>query len=160
MGKKERVKTQLDNKTIKELLGELYDDRDYLENLLTYEDRKTKKKQGQEKAPEEQGARGSREGATGTSKKSDVRDTIVEGLNYLDKRTEFWQQQRPMYARKRDQKRSVEEALSKGTAKAEADHQQDPTGYVVKKLEEIDDCILTIFSCSPSTLFPVHIFFH
>ena len=31
-----------------------------------------------------------------------IRDLATEGLDYLDTRTDFWRQQKPMYARKRD----------------------------------------------------------
>ncbi|XP_014665347.1 PREDICTED: tetratricopeptide repeat protein 25-like isoform X2 [Priapulus caudatus] len=68
------------DKTIKQLLGELYADKEYLEKLLR-NDELTKTK-------------------TETSVK--ICELINEGLHYLDTRTEFWRQQRPIYARKRD----------------------------------------------------------
>lgn len=90
--RKERVKPQLDNKTVKQLLGELYEDREYLEKLLHTEEQSKRK----------------------TEKSHQIREIIVDGLNYLEKRTEFWQQQKPMYARKRDSRITAEDTLSKG----------------------------------------------
>lgn len=33
-----------------------------------------------------------------------VKDVVAGGINYLDKRTEFWRQQKPIYARVNEQK--------------------------------------------------------
>ena len=125
-------------------MEELYDDREYLEELLDEQDTKLSRKKGGEGKQGEEGA--ATGGAPTMSRDLQVRDTIVDGLNYLDKRSEFWQQQRPMYARRRDQKRSLDHALAKGTASAEASHQHDPAGYVVRRLEEIDECMLMLYA--------------
>lgn len=65
------------NGDVKQLLGELYVDKEYLENFINDKD---------------------------FVKNSNERimDLVSSGLNYLEARTEFWRQQKPIYARKRD----------------------------------------------------------
>ena len=73
--------------------------------------------------------------------------TVDEALGYLDARTEFWRQQKPMYARKREREMkkyrpAPARPRSKGTVPhaatgAGADH----TKYVLKALEDIDSGI-------------------
>ncbi|KAJ8307020.1 hypothetical protein KUTeg_015104 [Tegillarca granosa] len=94
-------------KTIKQLLGELYGDRTYLERLLKE-----------------------------TDPQSDMGKTIsnlvAEGLSYLDTRTDFWRQQKPMYARKHErivQRRRQESHTGK----------LSPNDYIIRELERIDD---------------------
>eukprot|EP00118_Oscarella_pearsei_P004651 m.20180 g.20180 ORF g.20180 m.20180 type:complete len:308 (+) comp27985_c0_seq2:33-956(+) len=65
-------------KTVKQLLGELYADRDYLEKLMGDSD--FVHKQGDPA----------------------IYGLVQSGLSYLDSRVEFWQQQQPLYARKRE----------------------------------------------------------
>lgn len=75
-------------KTVKQLLGELYSDRQYLEELLedpafvTFDTKS--------------GSGGRDESISGSLK---------QGLKYLDKRAEFWRQQKPIYARAKDVER-------------------------------------------------------
>lgn len=101
---KEPPKSAAKDKTIKQLLGEMYGDRIYLEMLLKETDRK------------------SGSGQT-------VYDLAHDGISYLDNRTEFWRQQKPMYARKRDR---VQRRGSK-------DNKKSPNEFVVKELEKIDE---------------------
>lgn len=66
-------------------------------------------------------------------------NTVDEALGFLDARTEFWRQQKPMYARKRERelkkyRPAPTRPRSKGTSGAGGDH----TKYVLKALEEID----------------------
>ena len=61
-----------------------------------------------------------------------IYDLVNEGLQYLDTRTEFWRQQKPMYARKREK----EEA--KGAREKNKQQPNDPAKYILKNLEEID----------------------
>jgi len=59
-----------------------------------------------------------------------------EGLRYLNSRTEFWQQQKPMYSRKRDKE------MRDGTrrkASSAGSNKRDRTQWVIQKLEDIDD---------------------
>lgn len=60
----------------------------------------------------------------------DIREKIYDGLEYLHARADFWRQQKPMYARKRDK------AKQRQSAKA---RNQDPTSYLLRCLEDIDD---------------------
>ena len=62
-----------------------------------------------------------------------VRELVQDGLTYLDKRADFWRQQKPLYARKKD-KQSKE-------AKKYATRDQvavKKLSKFMKKLEEID----------------------
>ncbi|XP_063954060.1 outer dynein arm-docking complex subunit 4-like isoform X4 [Lytechinus pictus] len=102
--------TPAEKKTAKQLLGELYADKEYLDKLLRDEDLT--------RADTDSGNR--------------IYDLVNEGLQYLDTRTEFWRQQKPMYARKREK----EEA--KGAREKNKQQPADPAKYVLKNLEEID----------------------
>jgi len=64
-----------------------------------------------------------------------IRTLAIQGLEYLDTRTEFWQQQKPMYSRRRDKK--MRENANRQVS--DADKCKDPTQWVLKNLEEIDD---------------------
>ncbi|NWQ61569.1 TTC25 protein, partial [Neopipo cinnamomea] len=72
--KKQRVKNP---KMERELLGQLYDDKTFLEKLLKDEDlMQTSMRQG-----------------------GKVEDLVLDGISYLNQRRDFWQQQKPIYAR-------------------------------------------------------------
>ncbi|XP_076791917.1 outer dynein arm-docking complex subunit 4 isoform X2 [Arvicanthis niloticus] len=98
-------------KTVRQLLGELYVDKEYLEKLLLDEDL-----------------------IKGTIKKGlTVEDLIMTGINYLDTRSNFWRQQKPIYARERDRKLMQEKWLR--------DRKRSPSQtahYILKSLEDID----------------------
>ncbi|XP_004472478.1 outer dynein arm-docking complex subunit 4 isoform X1 [Dasypus novemcinctus] len=98
-------------KTVRQLLGELYVDKEYLEKLLLDEDL----------------IRGTiKHGLT-------VEDLIMTGINYLDTRSNFWRQQKPIYARERDRKLMQEKWLR--------DRKRRPSQtarYILKSLEDID----------------------
>ncbi|TKC49346.1 hypothetical protein EI555_016887 [Monodon monoceros] len=98
-------------KTIRQLLGELYVDKEYLEKLLLDEDL-----------------------IRGTMKCGlTVEDLIMTGVNYLDRRSDFWRQQKPIYARERDRKLMQEKWLR--------DRKRRPSQtarYILKSLEDID----------------------
>lgn len=64
-----------------------------------------------------------------------IRTLTIQGLDYLDTRTEFWQQQKPMYSRKRDRKMR-ENVRGQTTG---VDRTKDPIPWVLKNLEEIDE---------------------
>ncbi|CAH1788639.1 unnamed protein product [Owenia fusiformis] len=101
--KKERPKRTEDTKTLKQLLGDLYADREYLEKLLN--DSSMRKCDTTEK----------------------VQDLAREGLDYLDTRTDFWRQQKPMHGKKK-----------KGQGKGN-DKNSNPSKYVLRNLEEIEE---------------------
>ena len=67
-------------KTAKAVLGEIYPDKAFLMKLL--EDEELMKGHA--------------------SNGMNIQSLIMSGLNYLDTRTDFWQQHKPIYARKRD----------------------------------------------------------
>ncbi|XP_074658233.1 outer dynein arm-docking complex subunit 4-like [Tubulanus polymorphus] len=69
-----RVKKE---RTIKQLLGELYSDKVYLEKLL-------------DETESQQGTRG------------EIQELVCDGLNYLTQRADLWRQQKPMYARRNE----------------------------------------------------------
>ncbi|XP_064643391.1 outer dynein arm-docking complex subunit 4-like isoform X2 [Lineus longissimus] len=99
------VRSQGSEKTIKTLLGEMYGDKVYLEKLLKETDPMSK--------------------SGGV-----IYDLVSEGLQYLDTRTEFWRQQKPMYARKRERKEQRNQQKHK---------KGSPNQYVIDELEKIDE---------------------
>lgn len=74
------AKSEKAERTEKQLLGELYADKEYLQSLL--DDRDFIK-----------------------SPKDTIYELVSEGLRYLETRTEFWRQQKPIYARKKEASR-------------------------------------------------------
>jgi hypothetical protein len=59
-----------------------------------------------------------------------IYDLVNEGLHYLDTRTEFWQQQKPMYARRRERREQRQQQKNpKGS----------PDQYIIDELERIDE---------------------
>ncbi|XP_069108114.1 outer dynein arm-docking complex subunit 4-like isoform X3 [Argopecten irradians] len=105
---RERPKSAADTKTIKQLLEELYMDKTYLEKLLNDENLT--------------GGRSYME--------REIKGHICDGLDYLHNRADFWRQQKPMYARKRDKERM------RRSGKARP---RDPVAYIMQNLEEIDE---------------------
>ncbi|KFQ41551.1 Tetratricopeptide repeat protein 25, partial [Nestor notabilis] len=69
-------------RTERELLGELYADKAYLEKLLNDKDLME----------------------SSTQHGIKVKDLVLGGISYLETRSEFWQQQKPIYARVRERK--------------------------------------------------------
>merc|ERR1712124_235261 len=77
--KKKEVKTSPSSKkTVEQLLEELYAVKEYFEKLM--------KDEAFIKQP----------------RNSHIFDLVQSGINYLETRTDFWRQQRPLYARKRN----------------------------------------------------------
>ncbi|XP_035611356.1 outer dynein arm-docking complex subunit 4 isoform X1 [Oncorhynchus keta] len=109
--RQQNQKTPKSEKTAKQLLGELYSDKEYLEKLLKDEDLvKGKMRDGER-----------------------LQDLILNCITYLDTRTEFWRQQKPIYARERDRK-----LMQQKWNKTRQNPPSDPTRFVLKSLEEID----------------------
>ena len=76
-----------------------------------------------------------------SSNRREISALVQEGLSYLDSRTEFWRQQKPMYARKREKElkkwnRSPTRPISPFKGSREV---TDYTKFVFKSLEEIDN---------------------
>ena len=63
-----------------------------------------------------------------------IQKLALDGINYLDSRTEFWRQQKPMYSRKRDKEMRDRDAR-RGSGRGA---RGDAAKYVLKNLEEID----------------------
>ncbi|XP_039274480.1 outer dynein arm-docking complex subunit 4-like isoform X2 [Styela clava] len=110
-----KTKSGTSDKTAKALLGELYADKEYLEKLLKDEDL-----------------------VKGSSGGMSIYDLVSSGINYLDTRTEFWRQQKPMYARKRDKALMQQKWSNRKATDATYD---DPTKFILKNLEEIDQAL-------------------
>ncbi|XP_046581289.1 outer dynein arm-docking complex subunit 4-like isoform X2 [Haliotis rubra] len=115
--KKERKRPQSssNSKTTKELLGELFADKEYLEKL--YDGMTT----------------------TNTSNTTDfIKEKACDGLEYLGVREDFWRQQKPMYARKRDKQKQAQ-VLSSSGSKLNSSSSTDPMKYILIRLEQIDE---------------------
>ncbi|KAG8566052.1 hypothetical protein GDO81_013074, partial [Engystomops pustulosus] len=92
-------------KTARQLLGELYNDMEYLDSCLV-------------------------KGNTRSGLK--LQDLILNAITYLDTRTEFWRQQKPIYARERD-RRIMQQKWNRERSKP-----SDRNQYILKSLEDID----------------------
>ncbi|XP_063815472.1 outer dynein arm-docking complex subunit 4 isoform X2 [Pseudophryne corroboree] len=97
-------------KTARQLLGEVYNDMEYLESLL--------KDEGLVKGNTRSGLK--------------LQDLIINAITYLDTRTEFWRQQKPIYARERDRK-LMEQKWNRERSKLSY-----PSQNLLKNMEEID----------------------
>ncbi|NXK15992.1 TTC25 protein, partial [Arenaria interpres] len=106
-----RWKSVRNPKTERQLLGELYADKVYLEKLLKDEDLME----------------------SSTKEGIKVSDLVLGGISYLDTRSEFWQQQKPIYARVKERKLRKQRWIQ--------DKKQKPADvgrYIVKSMEDID----------------------
>ncbi|XP_065888975.1 outer dynein arm-docking complex subunit 4-like [Dysidea avara] len=107
-------KSVASDKTMKHLLAELYVDREYMSSLLKDQNLLL------------------------NSKSTKLMDLIQDGLVYLDTRADFWRQQKPMYARKREQQlRRIKPSLTKPVGASGRDY----TKFILKSLEEIDTAL-------------------
>ncbi|XP_065605159.1 outer dynein arm-docking complex subunit 4 [Cyrtonyx montezumae] len=98
-------------KTERQLLEELYADKAYLEKLLKDEDlMKSVTKQGIK-----------------------VEDMVLSGIAYLDTRAEFWQQQKPIYARVRER-----ELRQQNWTREKKPKPAEMARYIAKSMEDID----------------------
>ncbi|NXJ00412.1 TTC25 protein, partial [Psophia crepitans] len=98
-------------KTERQLLGELYADKAYLEKLLKDKDlMESSTKQGIK-----------------------IADLVLSGIAYLDTRSEFWQQQKPIYARVRERKLRQQRWI-RDKKRTPAEVSRD----IVKIMEDID----------------------
>uniref|UniRef100_UPI00398E7FCA outer dynein arm-docking complex subunit 4 isoform X5 n=1 Tax=Pristiophorus japonicus TaxID=55135 RepID=UPI00398E7FCA len=98
------------NKTVRVLLGELYGDKEYLEKLLL--DKELMK--------------------TNTDSGGTIQDLIMSGITFLDTRTEFWRQQKPIFARERE-RRMKEISWQSNRAR-----ESEQTIYILEALLDID----------------------
>ena len=63
----------------------------------------------------------------------DIKDKVCDGLDYLHSRADFWRQQKPMYARKRDKERQLR-SMKRIDSRAKGSMEK-----ILRLLEEIDD---------------------
>lgn len=87
-------------RTVKLLLGEMYEDKEFLEDLLHDRDFTNNPNEA-------------------------VRQLVFEGLKYLEARTEFWRQQKPLYARKKDSVRPKTHKSDEHGKKAESEAEKE-----------------------------------
>lgn len=99
-------------KTAKAVLGEMYPDKAFLMKLL--EDEELMK--------------------GNVSNGMNIHSLILSGLNYLDTRTDFWQQHKPIYARKRD--RQLMQDKWNETKKLAASNATSERDEILKALEK------------------------
>ena len=67
---------------------------------------------------------------SGTKTGKTIFDLAEEGLSYLDTRTDFWRQQKPMYARRYERTAMRKKYSSKKTISDD---------YIIGELEKIDE---------------------
>jgi len=109
----EAVHKKSKQKTAKAVLGEMYPDKSFLMDLLDDE-----------------------ELTKGTVNNGmSIHELILSGLNYLDTRTDFWQQHKPIYARKRD-RALMQQKWSK--AEAQQGTQGAKSAELLKSLENAE----------------------
>ncbi|NWI68446.1 TTC25 protein, partial [Todus mexicanus] len=95
----------------RQLLGEFYADKVYLEKLLKDKDlMESSTKQG-----------------------TKVEDLVLGGISYLDTRSDFWQQQQPIYARVRERKLRQQWGIRDKKRKP-----SELARYILKTMEDID----------------------
>ncbi|GAA6217988.1 tetratricopeptide repeat protein 25 isoform X1 [Lates japonicus] len=109
--KQQTQKTPKSEKTTKQLLGEFYSDKKYLENLLKDEDLVKGKTKGGEQ----------------------LQDVIQSCLTYLDTCTEFWNQEKPICARERERK-----LMQQKCSKLRPSAPSEPAQFLLKSLDDID----------------------
>jgi tetratricopeptide (TPR) repeat protein len=109
-------------RTMKELLGELYIDYDYLEKL-------------------------SKDAEIGNTDDT-IYGLIHSGMSYLDARAEFWRQQKPMYTRKREKElkkwKPPPTRPQNPSRNTRSNREQDPIDhakFAIKSIEEIDNSL-------------------
>lgn len=80
-----------------------------------------------------------------------VYELVQSGLTYLDTRTEFWRQQRPLYARKKE-KGKPNPKRKKATQSLEK--------QILKQLEDVDqgNCLVFLYSLSVKSYFTYYCF--
>lgn len=80
---------------------------------------------------------------------------VNDGLSYLDTRSDFWRQQKPMYARRHDR-------LMQRRKRETSSNKMSPNDYIIKELEKIDQgklerkaaesCVIIVLQCTLSLL--------
>ncbi|XP_071323804.1 outer dynein arm-docking complex subunit 4 [Trachinotus anak] len=109
--KQQTQKTPKNEKTTRQLLGEFYSDKKYLENLLKDEDLVKGKTRSGER----------------------LQDVIQSCLTYLDTCTELWNPEKPICARERDRK-----LMQQKCSKLHSSALSEPAQFLLKSLDDID----------------------
>ncbi|KAL7378138.1 hypothetical protein ABVT39_009166 [Epinephelus coioides] len=109
--KQQTQKTPKSEKTTKQLLGEFYSDKKYLESLLKDKDLVKGKTKGGER----------------------LQDVIQDCLTYLDTCTEFWNQEKPICAQEKEQK-----LMQQKSGKTRQSAPSEPAQFLLRSLNEID----------------------
>ncbi|NXO40998.1 TTC25 protein, partial [Locustella ochotensis] len=111
--KDQKQTMKLSPKTEQQLLGALYADKAFLEKLLKDEDLM--------QSTTRQGIK--------------VMDLVLGGISYLNYRRDFWQQQKPMYARAYERK-----VLRQGRMQDKKEKPSDISRSIAKNMEDIELC--------------------
>lgn len=86
------------------------------------------------------------EGLTGKTNRNDmsreIKDKVCDGLEYLYGRADFWRQQKPMYARKRDKQRQEDNWKKSGRGGS-----RNAMEKVLVNLEKIEECKNAMMFC-------------
>jgi len=121
---KPKAAPKASDRTVKQLLGELYADKQYLEELfedpafVTSAAPKADDDDDEHRAP-------------------DLRQIVANGVSYLENRSQFWRQQKPIYARVNERKnRTVKTTSLKGTVRS-----KDDTDKVLQKLDIVEQAL-------------------
>jgi hypothetical protein len=119
--------TKASDRTVKQLLGELYADKQYLEEL--FED-PSFVMSAAPKGDDDDDVKGP----------PDLKSVVAGGLSYLENRSQFWRQQKPIYARVNERKnRTVKSTtLKKGPSAARS---KDEGAKVLAKLEVVEQAL-------------------
>ncbi|NXP64031.1 TTC25 protein, partial [Chloropsis cyanopogon] len=109
--KDQKQTKKLSPKTEQQLLGQLYADKAYLEKLLKDEDLMQ----------------------SSTRQGTKVVDLVLGGISYLNRRRDFWQQQKPIYARVHERK-----VLRQGRMQDKKEKPSDISRSIAKNMEDIE----------------------
>ena len=90
------------------------------------------------------------------AERREIYSLVEEGLAYLDSRTEFWRQQKPMYARKREKEmKKWHRSPTRPQAPFRTTREVDYTKFAFRALEEIDAGLPACLSICLSVCLPV-----
>lgn len=121
---KPKAAPKASDRTVKQLLGELYADKQYLEELFEDPAFVTSAAPKHDDDDDE-------------AKAPDLRQVVAGGISYLENRSQFWRQQKPIYARVNERKnRTVKSTALKGAVRS-----KDDTDKVLQKLDVVEQAL-------------------
>jgi len=112
--KKEDKGPTTSKKTVKQLLGELYFDKEYLEKLMKDDN------------------------FIQNPKNSEIYDLVEGGIKYLETRTDFWRQQKPLYSRRKQSGTVVKNRAVRKNRNIGQTYK-----YIETQLEQAEDATIT-----------------